>query len=68
MPETAPSAVLHRTSRISVCKPKYRTPDGLFPFVRFKSNSGEQYSKVEVFMQEITKLYESANRGLPPAL
>jgi hypothetical protein len=66
MPETAPSAALHRTSRVSVCKPKYRKADALFPFVRFKSNSGEQYSKVEVFVQKITKLYESANRDLPP--
>jgi RepB DNA-primase from phage plasmid len=40
------------------CKPKYRKPDGLFPFVRLKSHSGEQYPMAEVFMQEITKLYE----------
>jgi hypothetical protein len=40
------------------CKPKYRKPDGLFPFVRLKSNSGEQYPMAEVFVQEITKLYE----------
>ena len=40
------------------CKPKYRKPDGLFPFVRLKSNSGEQYPMAEVFAQEITKLYE----------
>lgn len=40
------------------CKPKYRKPDGLFPFVRLNSNSGEQYPMAETFAQEITKLYE----------
>jgi hypothetical protein len=40
------------------CKPKYRRPDGLFPFVRLKSHSGEQYPMAEVFAQEITKLYQ----------
>jgi hypothetical protein len=25
------------------CKPKYRKPDGLFPFVRLHSYSGQQY-------------------------
>jgi hypothetical protein len=40
------------------CKPKYRKPDGLFPFVRLKSHSGEQYPMAETFVQEITKLYE----------
>jgi hypothetical protein len=39
------------------CKPKYRKEDGLFPFVRLKSHSGEQYPMAEVFAQEITKLY-----------
>ena len=40
------------------CKPKYKRPDGLFPFVRFKSHSGEQYPMAEAFAQEITKLYQ----------
>jgi hypothetical protein len=40
------------------CKPKYRNSDGLFPSVRLKSNSGEQYPMAETFTQEITKLYE----------
>jgi RepB DNA-primase from phage plasmid len=40
------------------CKPKYRKADGLFPFVRLKSNSGEQYPMAEAFVREITKLYE----------
>ena len=41
------------------CKPKYKKPDGLFPFVRLKSHSGEQYPKAESFVEEITKLYEA---------
>ena len=40
------------------CKPKYRKEDGLFPFVRLKSHSGEQYPMAEAFAQEITELYE----------
>ena len=40
------------------CKPKYRKPDGLFPFVRLKSYSGEQYPAADDFAREITKLYE----------
>jgi hypothetical protein len=40
------------------CKPKYRKPDGLFPFVRLKSHTGEQYPMAEAFVLEITKLYE----------
>jgi hypothetical protein len=40
------------------CKPKYRKPDGLFPFVRLKSHSGEQYPMAGAFVLEITKLYE----------
>ena len=40
------------------CKPKYRRPDGLFPFVRLKSCSAEQYPMADVFVQEITKLHE----------
>ena len=38
------------------CKPKYRKPDGLFPFVRLRSHSGEQYPVAEAFIEEITKL------------
>ncbi len=41
------------------CKPKYKKPDGLFPFVRLRSHSGEQYPKAEAFTAEITKLYEA---------
>src|ERR1700685_4385637 len=41
------------------CKPKYRKPDGLFPFVRLHSHSGQQYPMADGFEQEITKLYEA---------
>ena len=40
------------------CKQKYKRPDGLFPFVRLTSHSGEQYPMAEAFAQEITKLYQ----------
>ena len=40
------------------CKPKYRRPDGLFPFVRLKSHSGEQYPKAEAFAREIIDQYQ----------
>ncbi|MBB5060569.1 hypothetical protein HDF16_005305 [Granulicella aggregans] len=40
------------------CKPKYRRPDGLFPFVRLKSCSGEQYPMADAFAQEIAELNE----------
>jgi hypothetical protein len=39
------------------CKPKYRRPDGLFPFVRLKSHSGEQYPDAESFAREIIHRY-----------
>jgi hypothetical protein len=41
------------------CKPKYRKPDGLFPFVRLHSHGGQQYPMADAFEQEITKLYEA---------
>ena len=41
------------------CKPKYRKPDGLFPFVRLRSHTGQQYPIAEAFQREITKLYEA---------
>ncbi len=41
------------------CKPKYRRPDGLFPFLRLHSHSGQQYPTAEAFEQEITTLYEA---------
>jgi hypothetical protein len=40
------------------CKPKYRKPDGLFPFVRLRVHTGQQYPMAEAFEQEITTLYE----------
>ncbi len=39
------------------CKPKYRKPDGLFPFVRLKNHAGEQYPMAEAFAREITQMY-----------
>jgi hypothetical protein len=41
------------------CKPKYRKSDGLFPFVRLHSHTGQQYQMAEAFEQEMTKLYEA---------
>ena len=41
------------------CKPKYKRPDGFFPFVRLKSCNGEQYPMGENFLGEITKLYDA---------
>jgi hypothetical protein len=43
-------------------KPKYRKSNGLFPFVRLNSHSGEQYPMAESFVQEITKLYEESEQ------
>ena len=40
------------------CKPKYRKPDGFFPFVRLISHTGHQYPMAGAFQEEITKLYE----------
>ena len=41
------------------CKPKYRKPDGFFPFVRLKRHGGEQYPMAEAFEREITQMYEA---------
>src|SRR6202042_569450 len=41
------------------CKPKYRKANGLFPFVRLRSHTGQQYPIAEAFQREITKLYEA---------
>jgi len=41
------------------CKPKYRKPAGLFPFVRLKSHTGEQYPMAEAFELEVTQRYEA---------
>jgi RepB DNA-primase from phage plasmid len=46
-----------RLPGFTICKPKYRKDDGLFPFVRLRNHSGEQYPMAETFVQEITKLY-----------
>ena len=41
------------------CKPKYLKPDGLFPFVRLMSHTGEQYPLAEAFVQELMQLYQA---------
>ena len=41
------------------CKPRYKKPGGLFPFVRLKIHTGEQYPMAEIFLEEITRLYEA---------
>jgi hypothetical protein len=41
------------------CKPKYKRPDGLFPFVHLRSYTGEQYPMAETIVGEITRLYEA---------
>jgi hypothetical protein len=41
------------------CKPKYRRPDGLFPFVQLRSHTSKQYPMAGAFVQEITQLYEA---------
>jgi hypothetical protein len=46
------------------CKPKYRKLDGLFPFVRLYSHTGQQYPMAEAFVQEITKLYDRREQEL----
>ena len=41
------------------CKPKYKRDDGLFPFVRLRNHSGQQYSQAEAFVEEITAAYRT---------
>jgi hypothetical protein len=58
---TASAADWRRFGRLpgfTNCKPEYRKSDGLFPFVRLHSHSGQQYPVAEAFEQEITTLYE----------
>ena len=43
-------------------KPKYRRDDGLFPFVRLRSHSGQQFSQATAFIKESTKLYAARER------
>jgi hypothetical protein len=44
------------------CKPKYRKPDDLFPFVRLRSHSGEPFSQAQAFLAEITAAFEARER------
>ena len=44
------------------CKPKYKQDNGLFPFVRLHSHSGQPFSKAQAFLEEITAVYEARER------
>ena len=44
------------------CKAKYKRDDGLFPLVRLHSHSGQQFSKAQAFLEEITAAYEARER------
>ena len=44
------------------CKAKYKRDDGLFPFVRLHSHSGQPFSKAQAFLEEITAAYEARER------
>jgi hypothetical protein len=45
------------------CKPKYRKPDGFFPFVRLHSYTGQQYPMAQAFEQEIAHDSSHAKPG-----
>ena len=40
------------------CKPKHRSPDGLFPYVLLRSRTGEQYRMAAYLRIEQTKLFQ----------
>ncbi len=40
------------------CKPKYRSPDGLFPFVLLRDATGQPYSRAVFLRLEMTKQYQ----------
>ncbi len=44
------------------CKPKYKQDNGLFPFVRLHSHSGQEFPCAHAFMGEITAAYEARER------
>ena len=44
---------------LRTANPNTESSDGLFPFVRLHSHSGQQYPMAEAFEQEITTLYEA---------
>ena len=43
-------------------KPKHRKPDGLYPFVRLHSHTGQPFSRAHAFHAEITAVYEARER------
>lgn len=44
------------------CKPKYKQDNGLFPFVRLCSHSGEEFRCAEAFLKETTAAYDARER------
>ena len=46
------------------CKPKYKTPDGLFPFVHLRSHNGEQYPMAETFVKRSRSSTKSESRSV----
>lgn len=44
------------------CKPKYRRPDGLFPFVLLRSATGQTYGRAAFLRLELTKQYQLRER------
>ena len=44
------------------CKPKYTRQDGLFPFVRLRNHSGQEFSSAKTFLEQITEAYEARER------
>lgn len=45
------------------CKPKYKQDNGLFPFVRLHSHSGQEFPGAKMFMEQITAAFEARERA-----
>lgn len=45
------------------CKTKYKRANGLFPFVRLHSHSGQEFPCAEAFIEQITVAYEARERA-----
>jgi hypothetical protein len=61
-PSAADWRRLGRLPGFTNCKPKYKREDGLFPFVRLCSHSGQEFSCAKAFFEEITGAYEARER------
>lgn len=44
------------------CKPKYKGENGLFPFVRLRSHFGQEFSRANTFMEQITAAFQARER------